>query len=53
VITSATDCLIAAMAIEQQAQLFTIDQDFVYMARHCPVRLLPKPSTENKSKTKQ
>lgn len=43
--TSATDCLIAAMAIEQKAQLFTIDQDFVYMARHCPIRLFPKPST--------
>ena len=40
VTTSATDCLIAAMAIEQNAQLFTTDQDFVYMAYHCPVRLL-------------
>ncbi|HIE00650.1 MAG TPA: PIN domain-containing protein [Thiotrichaceae bacterium] len=37
--TSATDCLIAAMTIEQNAQLFTNDQDFVYMARHCPIRL--------------
>lgn len=44
--TSATDCLIAAMAIEQKAQLFTIDQDFMYMARYCPIRLFPKPSTE-------
>ncbi len=41
--TSATDCLIAAMAIEQNAQLFTADQDFVYMASHCPVRLLAIP----------
>ncbi|OQY52534.1 MAG: hypothetical protein DRR08_24910 [Candidatus Parabeggiatoa sp. nov. 2] len=40
--TSATDCLIAAMTIEQNAQLFTMDQDFVYMARHCPLRLLPR-----------
>lgn len=39
VITSATDCLIAAIAIEQQAHLFTTDQDFVYMARHCSLRL--------------
>ncbi|EDN65697.1 PilT-like protein [Beggiatoa sp. PS] len=45
--TSATDCLIAAMAIEQKAQLFSIDQDFMYMARYCPIRLFPKPSTEN------
>jgi hypothetical protein len=41
VITSASDCLIAAIAIEQQAHLFTTDQDFVYMARHCPLRLFP------------
>ena len=45
VTTSATDCLIAAMAIEQKAQLFTMDQDFVYMARYCPIHLFPKPST--------
>jgi len=43
VATSAIDCLIAAMAIEQKAQLFTIDQDFVRMAHYCPVRLFPKP----------
>jgi hypothetical protein len=30
------------MTIEQNAQLFTMDQDFVYMARHCPLRLLPR-----------
>lgn len=47
VATSATDCLIAAMAIVQKAQLFTLDQDFVYMARHCPIHLFPKASTEN------
>jgi len=47
VATSATDCLIAAMAIVQKAQLFTLDQDFVYMARYCPIPLFPKPSTEN------
>ena len=45
VTTSAIDCLIAAMAIEQKAQLFTIDQDFVRMAHYCPVRLFQKPST--------
>ena len=39
VATSTMDCLIAAMAIEYKAQLFTIDQDFVRMAYHCPVRL--------------
>jgi predicted nucleic acid-binding protein len=39
VITSATDCLIAAIAIEQQATLFTTDLDFSYMATHCPLRL--------------
>jgi predicted nucleic acid-binding protein len=47
VATSATDCLIAAMAIVQKAQLFTLDQDFVYMARYCPIHLFPKPSFEN------
>jgi predicted nucleic acid-binding protein len=41
VITSASDCLIAAIAIEQNAHLFTTDQDFVYMARHCLLRLFP------------
>jgi predicted nucleic acid-binding protein len=40
--TSAMDCLIAAMVIEQRAQLFTTDQDFVRMAHYCSVRLLPK-----------
>jgi len=51
VATSATDCLIAAMAIEKNAQLFTIDQDFVYMARHCPIRLFTKPLIENNKRT--
>ncbi|MFZ2444808.1 MAG: PIN domain-containing protein [Syntrophobacteraceae bacterium] len=37
---SAVDCLIAAMAIEHDAQLFTTDRDFVHMAEHCPLRLL-------------
>jgi predicted nucleic acid-binding protein len=39
VITSATDCLISAITIERQAQLFTTDQDFVHIASHCPLRL--------------
>ena len=41
VATSATDCLIAAIVIEQKAQLFTTDQDFVRMAYYCPIRLFP------------
>jgi hypothetical protein len=36
---SAVDCLIAALAIEHNAQLFTSDRDFVYMADHCALRL--------------
>jgi len=49
VTTSATDCLIAAMAIEQNAQLFTKDQDFVFMAAYCSIHLLilPKQNHEN------
>ncbi|RKZ42387.1 MAG: hypothetical protein DRQ49_02080 [Gammaproteobacteria bacterium] len=49
VTTSATDCLIAAMAIEQNAQLFTKDQDFVFMAAYCSIHLLtlPKQNPEN------
>jgi predicted nucleic acid-binding protein len=42
VATSATDCLIAAIAIEQQMSLFTADQDFFQIARHCPLRLFPE-----------
>lgn len=39
-VTSATvDCLIAALAIEHDAQLLTTDKDFVHMAQHCPLRL--------------
>ena len=37
--TSTVDCLIAAMAIEHNAQLLTSDRDFVYMADHCALRL--------------
>jgi hypothetical protein len=37
--TSAVDCLIAAMAVEHNAQLLTSDQDFVCMADHCALRL--------------
>jgi len=39
---SAVDCLIAAMAIEHNAQLLTSDRDFVYMAEHCALRLFEK-----------
>jgi len=49
VTTSAADCLIAAIAIEQNAQLFTMDMDFVYMATYCSIRLLPKPSAQKQS----
>ncbi len=40
VATSATDCLIAAITIEKNGQLFTIDRDFGYMADYCPIRLV-------------
>ncbi|MCK5523666.1 MAG: PIN domain-containing protein [Thiomargarita sp.] len=49
VTTSATDCLIAAIAIEKNAQLFTMDRDFVYMAAYCSIHLLPKPSVQKRS----
>ncbi len=37
---SATDCLIAAITIEKNGKLFTIDQDFVRMANYCPIHLV-------------
>jgi predicted nucleic acid-binding protein len=37
--TSTVDCLIAAMAIEHNAQLLTSDRDFVHMAGCCALRL--------------
>lgn len=39
VATTATDCLIAAMTINHNAQLLTTDQDFSYMAKYCPLNL--------------
>lgn len=39
VAVSTVDCLIAAMAIEHNAHLFTGDKDFTYMADHCALRL--------------
>jgi predicted nucleic acid-binding protein len=39
---SAVDCLIAAMAIEHNAQLLTSDTDFDYMANHCALRLFAR-----------
>ncbi len=39
---SAVDCLIAAMAIEHNAQLLTSEKDFDQMAEHCALRLFGK-----------
>lgn len=36
-----TDCLIAAIAIRTKARLLHADADFVAIARHAPLRLLP------------
>lgn len=41
--TTAVDCLITAMTIERGAQLFTIDQDFTYIAELCPLQLYQTP----------
>ncbi len=41
VATTATDCLIAAMAISYEAQLLTTDKDFAYMANYCGLNLYP------------
>jgi predicted nucleic acid-binding protein len=41
VATTATDCLIAAMAISYNAQLLTADNDFTYMANHCDLKIYP------------
>jgi len=38
--TSATDCLIAAITIDLNAQLLTTDQDFTYMQKCCNLSLL-------------
>ncbi len=37
--TSATDCLIAAITIDLNAQLLTTDQDFTYMQKCCNLDL--------------
>ena len=41
VATTATDCLIAAMAISYNAQLLTTDNDFTYMANYCDLKIYP------------
>lgn len=38
---TAVDCLIAALAISVEAPLFTIDRDFLRMAIHCGLQILP------------
>ena len=40
---STIDCLIAALAVERQALLFTLDDDFRSMAPHCGLKLVPPP----------
>jgi len=37
---SGPDCLIAAMAISGDHELFTLDRDFETIARHAPLKLL-------------
>lgn len=46
VATSTADCLIAAIAISRNAELFTTDKDFVYMAKHCSLRLFSAISAD-------
>ncbi|MGR8935738.1 MAG: type II toxin-antitoxin system VapC family toxin [Gammaproteobacteria bacterium] len=41
VATTATDCLIAAMAIGYSAQLLTTDNDFTHMANYCDLKIYP------------
>jgi predicted nucleic acid-binding protein len=41
VATSTGDALIAALAIERKALLFTVDADFEHLARIVPLKLLP------------
>lgn len=39
VAVSTVDCLIAALAIEHNARIFTTDKDFVHMAAHCDLQI--------------
>jgi len=39
IVTSTIDCLIAAQTMTSRAVLFTLDEDFRRMARHCALRL--------------
>ena len=39
VAVSTADCLIAALAIEHDAWIFTTDKDFVHMSAHCDLQI--------------
>ena len=39
IVASTVDCLIAAHAIEAGGELFTLDEDFTAIARHCGLKL--------------
>ena len=43
---SGIDCLIAACAVVGDHELFTVDEDFVAIARHAPLKLFRGPRVE-------
>jgi predicted nucleic acid-binding protein len=44
VVCSTVDALIAAMTLESQGRLFTLDKDFQQMASYCGLKLVALPS---------